>query len=166
MLTSLENANTNINVHYMAKNLIRSFVHTCSRKSPPPHHHHHHYHRRRQGSIARTAGRHFWGGAIGRDICPAGVAPIARGLRRTTPWMPSWWFKRCSNTQWYVSVKNPASCHIQNITSVKNNASHTVRNKITRLNGGASACTTLVQKTFLLCTKAYRCTSWTLTMDL
>ena len=26
MLTSLENANTNINVHYMTKNLVRSFV--------------------------------------------------------------------------------------------------------------------------------------------
>ena len=124
MLPSLENANTNINVHYMTKNLVRSFVRTCSRKSPPSHHHHHHYHHRRQGSIARTAGRHFWGGATGRDICPADVAPIARGLRRTTPWTPSRWVKRCSNILWYVSVTNPASYHIQNITSVKKTAPH------------------------------------------
>ena len=67
--------------------------------------------------------------------------------------------KRCSNILWYVSVKNPASYHTQNITFVKNGASHIVRSKDTRLNGGANVCTTLVQQTFLLCAKAYRCTS-------
>ena len=135
---------------------VRLFVRSCSRKSALSHHHHH-YHHHRQGSIVRTAGRHFRG-STGRYICPAVAAPVARGPRRTTPWTPLN-VKRCSNILWYVSVKNPASYHIQNITSVKNGASHIVRNSDTRLNGGANVCTTLVQKTFMLCTKAYRCTS-------
>ena len=53
----------------------------------------------------------------------------------------------------------PLKIPLQNITTVKNGASHIVRNKDTRLNGGANVRTTLVQNTFLLCTKAYRCTS-------
>ena len=35
MLTSLENANTNINVHYITKNLVRSFVLVVGSQRPP-----------------------------------------------------------------------------------------------------------------------------------
>ena len=60
--------------------------------------------------------RPFPGKIIGGATCLVDVVTVARGLRRTTHWMPSWWVKHYSNILLNVFVSTKMPLPITSIT--------------------------------------------------